>query len=54
MGRRRTKRVSVLNTKEEEKGVGYKEVWVNEIDTKSESEQLIGSHLLCDFTDSVA
>ena len=38
MGRRRTKRVSVLDTKEGEKGVGCKEVWVNEIDTKSESE----------------
>ena len=37
-----------------EKGVGYREVWVNEIDTKSESEQRTGSHLLCDFTDSVA
>ena len=38
MGRRRTKRVSVLDAKEEEKEVGCKEVWVNEIDTKSESE----------------
>ena len=37
MGRRRTKRVSVLDIKEE-KGVGCKEVWVNETDTKSESE----------------
>ena len=38
MDRRRTKRVSVLDTKEEEKGVGCIQVWINETDTKSESE----------------